>query len=73
MLFNDVGLSNDILFFFICLQITKADIKPQAKWAVNLVIADGHIIYLRSLCKYVWVNIFTLSPPRVLYMLHIIR
>ena len=24
------------------LQITRADIKPQVKWAVNLVIVDGH-------------------------------
>ena len=28
--------------FFLYLQITRADIRPQVKWAVNLVIADGH-------------------------------
>ena len=27
---------------FLCLQITKSDIRPQVKWAVNLVIADIH-------------------------------
>ena len=41
------GLSNDIrchvcLYSFLCLHITKLDIRPQVKWAVSLVIADGH-------------------------------
>ena len=35
-------------------------------WAVSLVIAADHLIFLRCLCGCVWVNIFTLAPPRVL-------
>ena len=27
---------------FRCLQITKADIRPQVNWAVDLVISDSH-------------------------------
>ena len=37
----------------------------QVKWAVNLVIADDHFIFLRGLCGHVWVNILTLSPLKV--------
>ena len=62
------------------LQITRSDIRPHIKWAVILVIAYGHtqsglstwwlhmvtLIFLRGLCGYVWVNILTLLPPRVL-------
>ena len=32
------------------------------KWAVSLLIADGHLIFLRSLCEYVLVTVLTLSP-----------
>ena len=49
---------------FLHLQITRADIKWQG-WAVNLVIAHGHLELLqRGLCRhgYVWVKILTLSP-----------
>ena len=28
---------------FLCWQITRADIRSQVKWAVNFVIADGHL------------------------------
>ena len=42
---------------FLCLQITKIDIWPQVKWALNLVIAYGHLIFLMGLCGFVWVNI----------------
>ena len=34
--------------------------------SVSLVIAYSHLIFLRGLCGYVWSNILTLSPPRVL-------
>ena len=30
----------------------------------HLVIADGQLIFLRGLCRFVWVNILTLSPQR---------
>ena len=39
------GRSNRIQmtsYSFQHLQITRADIRPQVKWAVNLVSADGH-------------------------------
>ena len=38
-------------------QITRSDIRPHIKWAVRLVIACGHLIFLRGLCGYVCVNI----------------
>ena len=44
-------------------------------WTVNLVTADGNLIFLRCLCEYVWVNILTLSqyplsptPPPLPYL-----
>ena len=39
---------------FNCLQITRSDIRPHVKWAVSIVIADGHLVFLRSLCGYGW-------------------
>ena len=52
---------------FLNLQITRPDIRPHMKWAVSLVIAYmATLIFLRELCGNVWVNILTLSPPRVL-------
>ena len=64
------GLRKDIWFHiwprsFLCMRITRSDIRLHVKWAVSLVIADGWLIFLRGLCGYVWVNILTLSPPRV--------
>ena len=44
---------------FLCLQITRADIRPQVKRAVNLVIAYDHLIFLKSVRMYLWVNILT--------------
>ena len=47
---------------FLNLQITRSDIKPQVKWAVNLVIADGHINLPQgfvTLCGYVWAHFIT--------------
>ena len=38
---------------FLCLQITRC----------QLVIADGHLIFLRDLCGYVWVKTLIFSPP----------
>ena len=53
--------------FFRNLQITRSDIRPHIKWAaVSLVIVNGHLIFLRGLCGYVWVNILILSSPRVI-------
>ena len=34
---------------FLFLQITGSDIRPQVKWAVNMVIVDGHLICLKGL------------------------
>ena len=44
-------------------EITRADITPQVKRAINLGIPDGHtLIFLSDLCEYVWVKKLTLSP-----------
>ena len=64
------GLSKDIEchvrpYSFLRLQITKSDIRPHEKWAVGLVIADGHLIFLRGLCRYAWVNMLPSSTLRV--------
>ena len=37
---------------FLCLQITKSDIRPQVKWAVSLVIAAG---YFNIRQGFVWI------------------
>ena len=47
------GISMDVQHYvwpcsFLCLQITTADTRPQVKLVVNLVIADGHLIFLRG-------------------------
>ena len=41
------------------LTITGSNIRLQAIWAVSLVIADGHLIFLRGMSGYVWVNMLT--------------
>ena len=63
------GLSKDIwcygwTYSFLGLQISKSDIRPHVKWAVNLVSADGYFNIPQGLCGYVWVNIpvLYLSP-----------
>ena len=61
------GLTKDIWchvwpYSFLCLQITRSDTRPHAKWAVSLVIADGHLIFLSGFCWYVWVNRLTINP-----------
>ena len=38
---------------FLCLQVTTADIRPQLKWAVNMVIADSHFKLPQ---EFVWVS-----------------
>ena len=38
------------LFLCLQLQITRSCIRLDVKWAVSLVIADGHLIFLRGLC-----------------------
>ena len=53
------GISKDIQYrvctLFLCLQITRSDIRPHVKWAVSLVPAKSHLIFLRCLRVYVWV------------------
>ena len=46
----------------ISLQITTAYIRPQVKWAVNSVIADGHFYLSQGLSGYVCAIILGLSP-----------
>ena len=67
-MFDDItpGLSESIqchvrsyAYSFLSLKITRSDIRAHVKWAVSLVITDGHSIFLRGLCGYVWVNILT--------------
>ena len=70
VLFNDTwsqyGQSVSCMtILFLNLQITRSDIRPYIKWAVSRVIAYGHFNLPRGLCGYVWVNMLTLSPPRV--------
>ena len=64
------GLNKDIRchvwpYYFLCLQITKSDIGPQAKWALSRPIAEGHFNLPQGFGGYVWVNTLTLSPKRV--------
>ena len=44
---------------FLCLQITRSDIRAHAKWAVSQVIADDHLNlpHIMGLCGCVWINI----------------
>ena len=45
VLFSDICVA----ILFLSLQITKADTRPQVKWAVNLVIADSHfLVFLKG-------------------------
>ena len=50
------GLSRDIWWHVrphsFCLQITTPDIRPHAKWAVSLVVADGHLNLLHTVALY---------------------
>ena len=48
-------MSRVTILFFSMLQITRSAIWPYVKWTVSM-IADGHLIFLRGLCEYVWVN-----------------
>ena len=65
-LVNDAVISMDV--WFMCghtlvpwLQSTRSDIRPQVKWVVSLIIADGHFnLPQESLCVYM-VNILTIS------------
>ena len=36
-------------YSFLCLHITRSDIRPHVQWVVNLVITDDHLITDRSL------------------------
>ena len=52
--------------FYKHVQISRSDIRPHTKWAVSLVILHMVTsIFLWGLCGYIWVNILTLSPLRV--------
>ena len=47
------------------LQIIRSDIRSHIKWAVSLVIGNGHFSFLQGLaCLYIWDDILTLSSPR---------
>ena len=65
-----LGLSEDIwchewdTLFYACKSPDQSK-KITVKWVVRLMIADGHLIFPRGLCGYVWVNILILSPLRV--------
>ena len=50
--------------FYACMQFTRSDIRPHVKLAISLVIVDGHLSFLRGFVG-LWLNIVTLSPPRV--------
>ena len=53
--------------FYKQVQISRSDIRPHIKWAVSLVILHMVTsIFLQGLCGYIWVNILTLSPQRVM-------
>ena len=55
------------IFFYKQVQINSSDIRPHIKWAVSLVILHMVTsISLQGLCGYIWVNILTLSPQRVM-------
>ena len=55
------------IFFYKQVQISRSDIRPHIKWAVSLVILHMVTsISLQGLCGYIWVNILTLSPQRVI-------
>ena len=54
------------------LQITRSNIRPHKKWAISLVLAGGHLIFLMGLSECVWSNILTLSPERVTFLLRIV-
>ena len=61
------GLRKDVQchvwpYSFPSLQITTADIRPNIKWTVNQVTADGHFNLFGSLCGYVWVNTHVITP-----------
>ena len=51
------------------MQISRSDTRPHIQWAVSLVILHMVTsIFLQGLCGYIWVNILTLSPQRVAYV-----
>ena len=65
------GLSKDIQCHILAIlfsMIPNHHIRLHAtcKWAVDLVIADGHLLFLQGFCGYVWINTHILSPYRVL-------
>ena len=57
------GIVCDHTLFYAC-KSQNQNIGPHVKRAVSLVIVDGHVIFLRGLFGYVWVNLVTLSPPK---------
>ena len=52
---------------FLNLKITISDIRPHINWVVILVIAYVHFNIPEEFMWVVWVNILTLSPPRVTF------
>ena len=55
-------------------KITRADISPQVKWAVNLVIADGHFIIPEG---FVWIcmgyHTYFITPECVMNTLTLVE
>ena len=61
-----LGLRNDIKchvwpYFFSLLANHQNRHQTTSNWVVNLVIAMGTLIFLRSLCEYVWANILEMD------------
>ena len=50
------GPSKDVWPYSSTLAITISDIRPHVKWTVSLVIADYHLISLRGVYGYAWVQ-----------------
>ena len=59
-------------YSFLSLQITRADIRPQVKWAVSLALAVGPTVLPQGFLwvSYVQFTILTLSPQRVDWQVH---
>ena len=52
------GVKYDLTLFYACKSTAQI-------WAVNMMIAEGWLIFLMGLCSDVWINILTLLPANV--------
>ena len=50
------------------LQITRSDIRSHTKWLSAWWLHMVTSVFLRGLCGYIWVNILTVSPLRVIML-----